>query len=44
LRRIDYLRTDCGLNLVGVKLMMDLAREVERLQEELNFVRRQRSW
>jgi DNA-binding transcriptional MerR regulator len=40
LRRIDYLRTTCGLNLVGMKLMMDLAREVERLREELNFVRR----
>jgi DNA-binding transcriptional MerR regulator len=40
LRRIDYLRTACGLNLVGIKLMMDLAREVEQLREELNFLRR----
>jgi len=41
LRRIDYLRTACGLNLVGIKLMLDLAGEVERLREELNFLRRQ---
>lgn len=40
LRRIDYLRTACGLNLVGIKLMLELSREVERLREELNFVRR----
>ena len=39
LRRIEYLRTACGLNLVGIKLIMDLAREVERLREELNFRR-----
>ena len=40
LRRIEYLRTACGLNIVGIKLIMDLAREVERLQEELDFRRR----
>ena len=40
LRRIEYLRTACGLNIVGIKLIMDLAREVERLREELNFRRR----
>ena len=40
LRRIEYLRTACGLNLVGIKLIMDLAKEVERLREELNFGRR----
>ena len=40
LRRIEYLRTACGLNMVGIKLIMDLAREVERLREELNFRRR----
>jgi DNA-binding transcriptional MerR regulator len=40
LRRIEYLRTACGLNMIGIKLVMDLAREVERLQEELNFRRR----
>jgi len=40
LRRIEYLRTACGLNMVGIKLIMDLAREVEGLREELNFRRR----
>jgi DNA-binding transcriptional MerR regulator len=40
LRRIDYLRTACGLNLRGIKLMLELSREVERLREELNFARR----
>jgi DNA-binding transcriptional MerR regulator len=40
LRRIEYLRTACGLNIVGIKLIMDLAREVEQLREELNFRRR----
>jgi hypothetical protein len=39
LRRIEYLRTACGLNMAGIKLIMDLAREVERLREELNFRR-----
>jgi DNA-binding transcriptional MerR regulator len=39
LRRIEYLRTACGLNMVGIKLIMDLAREVERLREELNLRR-----
>jgi hypothetical protein len=35
----EYLRTACGLNLAGIKLIMDLVREVERLREELNFRR-----
>ena len=40
LRRIEYLRTTCGLDMVGIKLVINLAREVERLREELNFRRR----
>jgi DNA-binding transcriptional MerR regulator len=40
LRRIEYLRTACGLNIAGIKLIMDLAREIEQLREELNFRRR----
>ena len=40
LRRIEDLRTSYGLNLVGIKLIMDLSREVDRLHEELNFRRR----
>jgi DNA-binding transcriptional MerR regulator len=40
LRRIEDLRTAYGLNLVGIKLFMDLLTEVERLREELKFHRR----
>ena len=40
LRRIEYLRSAYGLNMAGIKLIMDLAGEVERLREELNFRRR----
>lgn len=36
-RRIEYLRTACGLNLSGIKLVMALAEEVERLRTELRF-------
>ena len=39
LRRIEYLRSACGLNLVGIRLIMDLAREVEQLRGELDFRR-----
>jgi DNA-binding transcriptional MerR regulator len=37
LRRIEYLRNDCGLNLIGIRLLMDMAREVEELRGELDF-------
>jgi DNA-binding transcriptional MerR regulator len=40
LRRIENLRTAYGLNLVGLKLIVDLLTEVERLREELKFHRR----
>jgi DNA-binding transcriptional MerR regulator len=39
LRRIEYLRSACGLNLVGIRLIIDLAREVEELRGELDFRR-----
>ena len=32
LRRIEYLRSDFGINLGGIKLIFDLVHEVERLQ------------
>ena len=35
LRRIEYLRTACGVNFAGIKLIMDLMSEVERLREEV---------
>lgn len=40
LRRIEYLRGTCGLNLPGIKLALDLMKEVERLQAEVRFLRR----
>ena len=36
-RRIEYLRSVCGLNLAGIKLVMTLMDEVERLRSELRF-------
>jgi DNA-binding transcriptional MerR regulator len=36
-RRIEYLRSSCDLNLAGVKLVMELMGEVERLRTELRF-------
>jgi hypothetical protein len=35
LRRIEHLRTHCGMNVSGLKLMLGLLDEVERLQTEL---------
>jgi DNA-binding transcriptional MerR regulator len=40
LRRIEYLRTVCGINLAGIKMTLDLIEQVERLQSELLFLRR----
>jgi DNA-binding transcriptional MerR regulator len=37
LRRIEYLRSACGINFHGIKLIMRLAREVETLYEQLRF-------
>lgn len=31
LRRIEFLRTDCGVNLPGIKLILRLLNEVEHL-------------
>jgi DNA-binding transcriptional MerR regulator len=38
LRRIEYLRVDCGINLTGVKLIMDLSREVDLLRQTVRFL------
>jgi DNA-binding transcriptional MerR regulator len=40
LRRIEYLRAECGINPTGVKLIMDLTKEVELLRKELGLLRR----
>lgn len=37
LRRIEYLRTVGGVNLPGIKIILHLTSEVERLREETRF-------
>ena len=39
LRRIEYLRSVCGINLTGIKLIQQLMDEVERLRTEARFPR-----
>jgi DNA-binding transcriptional MerR regulator len=39
LRRVEYLRTACGVNLAGIKMILDLMNKVERLQAEVRFLR-----
>jgi DNA-binding transcriptional MerR regulator len=39
LRRIQYLRDSYGINLAGIRLIIDLGREVEQLQGELDVWR-----
>src|ERR1700744_2384447 len=36
-RQIEYFRSICGMNLAGIKLVMSLMGEVERLRTELRF-------
>lgn len=40
LRHIEYLRAACGLNVAGIKLVLELMREVEALTEEVRFLQR----
>jgi DNA-binding transcriptional MerR regulator len=40
LRRIEYLRIARGINLAGIKMVLDLMNEVERLESEVRFLRR----
>ncbi len=35
LRRIDYLHNQCGINLTGTRMIMDLLDRVERLEAEV---------
>ena len=39
LRRIDYLHSVQGLELIWIKTLFDLHREVERLRAEVRFLR-----
>jgi DNA-binding transcriptional MerR regulator len=41
LRHIEYLKTSCGINLAGVKMILALMREAERLHAEARFLRKQ---
>jgi DNA-binding transcriptional MerR regulator len=38
-RRIEYLHHTCGVNLEGIKMILDLVNEVERMRNELSFLR-----
>jgi DNA-binding transcriptional MerR regulator len=40
LRRIEYLRNACGIKLSGIKMILDLVNEAERLRAEVRFLRR----
>ncbi len=35
LRRIDYLHNQCGINLTGTRMIMELLDRVERLEVEM---------
>ncbi|MBV8176255.1 MAG: MerR family transcriptional regulator [Verrucomicrobia bacterium] len=39
-RRIEYLRSTCNVKLAGIKLILELTQEVERLRQELRFQHR----
>ncbi|MBV8900489.1 MAG: hypothetical protein JOY92_10325 [Verrucomicrobia bacterium] len=39
LRRVEHLRTNCGVNLAGIEMILDLMNAVERLQSEVRFLR-----
>ena len=39
LRRIEYLRTACGMNLTAIRMVLELTAEVERLREEVRYLR-----
>jgi DNA-binding transcriptional MerR regulator len=39
LQRIEHLRAHCGMNLAGVKMILDLMSEVERLRSGTQFLR-----
>jgi DNA-binding transcriptional MerR regulator len=40
LRSVEYLHTVCGINLMGVKMIVSLLNEAERLRAETRFHRR----
>lgn len=40
LRRMEHLRMECGVNEAGLRLFLDLIREVEQLRSELRRMQR----
>ena len=34
LRRIEYLRADCGVNFTGIRIIVELMREIEQRRSE----------
>lgn len=39
LRHIEHLRTEFGMNMAGVRMMLETLGELEQLREELRFLR-----
>jgi DNA-binding transcriptional MerR regulator len=39
IRRVEHLRSVHGINLAGIRMIFDLMREVERLENEMRFLR-----
>jgi DNA-binding transcriptional MerR regulator len=39
LRHIEHLRTEYGMNMAGVRMMLETLGELEQLREELRFLR-----
>jgi hypothetical protein len=39
LQRVEYLHTQCGINLAGIRIILGLMDEVERLREALDDAR-----
>jgi DNA-binding transcriptional MerR regulator len=39
IRRVEHLRTMHGINLAGIRMIFDLMHELERLRNEMRFLR-----
>jgi DNA-binding transcriptional MerR regulator len=39
IRRVEYLRSQRGINLDGIRMIFELLREVRRLEHEMRFLR-----
>jgi len=39
IRRVEHFRAVHGINLAGIRMIFDLMNELERLQEEIRFLR-----